>query len=68
VPLPLRLLTRRAGPIGLALTAYDIWRRIPPAQRRQIVVATRKHGPRLAASAVKRGRKVRATRASKRGM
>jgi hypothetical protein len=61
VPLPFRLLTRRAGPIGLALTAYDLWRRIPPAQRRQLVAATRKHGPRVAA-AVKRGRAARAGR------
>ena len=64
--LPFRLLTRRAGPIGLALTAYDIWRRIPPTQRRQILAATRKHGPRLAASAVQRGRNVRAGRRAKR--
>jgi hypothetical protein len=66
VALPFRLLTRRAGPIGLALTAYDIWRRIPPAQRRQLLAATRKHGPRLAATAVERGRKLRATRRGKR--
>jgi hypothetical protein len=46
---PLRLLSRRAGPIGLALTAFDIWRRLPPKQRRQILAATRKHGPRVAA-------------------
>jgi hypothetical protein len=46
---PLRLLSRRAGPIGLALTAYDIWRRLPKKQRRQILDATRKHGPRVAA-------------------
>ena len=52
--LPFRLLTRRAGPLGLALTAYDIWRRIPPAQRRQLLAASRKHGPRLAANAVQR--------------
>jgi hypothetical protein len=65
VPRPFRLLTRRAGPIGLALTAYDIWRRIPPAQRRQIIAATRKHGPRLAASAVKRGQAARAARAAR---
>ena len=64
--MPLRLLTRRVGPVGLALTAYDIWRRIPPAQRRQILSATRRHGPRLAASAVKRGRDIAAARRSKR--
>jgi hypothetical protein len=65
VPRPFWLLTRRAGPIGLALTAWDIWRRIPSAQRRQIMAATRKHGPRIAARAVKRGRAARASRASR---
>jgi hypothetical protein len=59
VALPFRLLTRRAGPIGLALTAYDIWRRIPPTQRRQILAATRKHGPRIAATAAKHYRDYR---------
>ena len=51
---PLRLLGRRAGPLGLALTAYDLWRRLPPKQRKQVLDATRKHGPRVAASVVKR--------------
>jgi hypothetical protein len=64
--MPIRLLTRRVGPLGLALTAYDIWRRIPSAQRRQLLAATRKHGPRLAAQAVERGRKARAARRGKR--
>jgi hypothetical protein len=50
----LRLLTRRAGPLGLALTAYDIWRRLPPSQRRRIMNATRQHGPRLARAAAER--------------
>jgi hypothetical protein len=49
VPTPFRLLSRRAGPIGLVLTAYDIWRRLPKKQRRQILNAARKHGPRAAA-------------------
>lgn len=52
----LRLLTRRAGPLGLALTAYDIWRRLPPSQRKRIVSATRQHGPRLARAAAERRR------------
>ena len=51
MPTPLRLLSRRAGPVGLALTAIDVWRRIPPAQRKQIVEATRKQAPRAAAAA-----------------
>ena len=54
--LPFFLLARRAGPLGLALTAWDIWRRIPPKQRRRILEATRKHGPRVASQASKRRR------------
>jgi hypothetical protein len=44
-----RLLTRRAGPIGIALTAWDIWRRLPPRQRKQVLDIARKHGPKVAA-------------------
>jgi hypothetical protein len=40
---------RRAGPLGVALTAWDIWRRIPPRHRRAIIKQARKHGPRVAA-------------------
>jgi hypothetical protein len=47
------LFFRRLGPLGLALTAYDVWRRLPPKQRRAVAQATRKHGPRLAAQAAK---------------
>jgi hypothetical protein len=50
------LLTRRMGPIGIALTAYDVWRRIPPKQRRRLLEATRKHGPRLASEVARRRR------------
>jgi hypothetical protein len=53
------LLTRRAGPIGFALTAYDLWRRIPKHQRRQLVAATRKHGPRVASQLMQRRRRPR---------
>jgi hypothetical protein len=42
---------RRPGAIGLALTAYDIWRRLPPSQRRRLLGAARKHGPRIAVAA-----------------
>jgi hypothetical protein len=53
----MRLLTRRAGPVGIALTAYDIWRRIPKRQRKQIIAATRKHGPRVASQIIQRRRR-----------
>ena len=50
-----RLFTRRIGPVGVVLAAWDIWRRIPPKHRRRIVAQARKHGPRLAkAAAAKR--------------
>ena len=39
---------RRAGPVGLALTAWDIWRRIPKKHRRAILRQARKHGPAVA--------------------
>jgi hypothetical protein len=39
---------RRTGTIGLALTAWDIWRRIPKQHRRAIVRQARIHGPRVA--------------------
>jgi hypothetical protein len=28
---------RRFGPLGVLLTAYDIWRRLPQRQRRQLI-------------------------------
>jgi hypothetical protein len=45
--------------IGLALSAWDIWMRIPPRQRRQLVEQARRHGPRLAREAATRARKTR---------
>jgi hypothetical protein len=54
VPTPFTLLTKRTGTIGLFLTAYDIWRRLPESQRRAIIQATREHGPRLARAAAER--------------
>lgn len=57
MPLPLKLLSRRAGPVGIVLTAYDLWRRLPPKQRKQLVAQARKHGPRIATAAYDRARK-----------
>jgi len=42
---------RRPGRLGLALAVLDIWRRIPPAQRRRLIAEARNHGPRLAKQA-----------------
>jgi hypothetical protein len=43
---------RRTGTIGLALTAWDIWRRIPKQHRRVIVRQGRRYGPILAAKLI----------------
>jgi hypothetical protein len=43
---------RRFGPFGLALTAWDLWRRLPPRQRKQVLDLARKHGPKVAARAM----------------
>jgi len=60
MPRARRLFMRRMGPVGVALTAFDIWRRIPPKQRKRILAEARKHGPRLAkAAAAKRRRRRR---------
>jgi hypothetical protein len=48
--------SRGAGPIGLALTAVDIWRRLSPRQRRLIVHQAQKYGPRVAAQTIRSAR------------
>jgi hypothetical protein len=45
-------LTRRLGPVGVALTALDVWRRLPPRQRRWVLKQAKTHGPRLAKQAL----------------
>jgi hypothetical protein len=40
-------LSRRAGPFGLALSAYDVWKKLPPERRNKIVAQVRKHGPKV---------------------
>jgi hypothetical protein len=45
--------------IGAALTAWDMWRRIPPAQRKLILAQAKIHGPRLAKLAFTAGRRTR---------
>ena len=56
----------KVGPIGIALTAWDIWRRLPPRQRKQILNIARKHGPRVAARVLRAAQHARAVRAENR--
>ena len=44
-----RLGKLRPGPVGVAITLYDVWRRLPPKQRKQVLELARKHGPKAAA-------------------
>jgi hypothetical protein len=46
----------RIGPLGIALTAWDIYRRLPPKQRKIVLDLARKHGP-TAASKVMQARR-----------
>ena len=57
-----RMRRLRPGPVGLALTLYDVWRRLPPAQRQQVLNLARKHGPRAAAKVAEFQRSQRARR------
>lgn len=39
------------GAIGMALAAYRMWNRLPPAQRAAVFAQLRKQGPKAAAAA-----------------
>jgi hypothetical protein len=47
---------RGAGPIGLALSAYDVWRRLSPRQKKIVLEQMKRHGPRIAGQAVRSAR------------
>lgn len=47
--------TRKLGPLGAALTAYDIWRRLPAKQREQLLAHGVKHGSRVARYVIDEG-------------
>ncbi|HEV7132605.1 MAG TPA: hypothetical protein VGN27_02610 [Gaiellaceae bacterium] len=54
-----RLGKLRPGPVGLAIAAYDIWRRLPPKQRKQLLTLARKHGPKAASKLLQARRTIR---------
>jgi hypothetical protein len=55
VPLLPRFLIRRLGPVGVALTIYDLWRHLPAKKRKQLVNQGRTHGTRAARFVIKQG-------------
>ena len=38
---------------ALAVAAWDVWRRLPPKQRKQALGLARQHGPKIAKQIVK---------------
>jgi len=49
-------LVKRIRPTTVALMVFETWRRLPPAQRQQLLLVARRNGPRVASSLVRRGR------------
>jgi hypothetical protein len=49
-------LVRRIRPTTVALMVFETWRRLPPQQRQQLLLAAQRNGPRLASSIMRRGR------------
>jgi hypothetical protein len=47
---------RPTSPLGLALGAFHLWRRLPPAQRKQVMRVARQHGPKVAGAILARRR------------
>jgi len=58
--MPRPRLSRRFGPLGIALTAWDLWRRLPPKQRKQVLNIARKHGPKVATKVIQARARARA--------
>ena len=48
-----RFLVRRLGPVGVAVTVYDLWRHLPAKRRQQLLDWGRKHGTRAARFVIK---------------
>jgi hypothetical protein len=49
----------RPGPVGIALALVDVWRRLPPRQRKQVLKLARKHGPKAASKLLQLRRTMR---------
>jgi hypothetical protein len=57
-----RIRKLRPGPIAMAMAAMDLWRRLTPAQRRQITTMVRRHGPTVMTKTLEFSRRRRRTR------
>ena len=43
-----RKLKLRPSPVVMAVGAWNVWRRLTPKQRKQVVALVREHGPKVA--------------------
>ncbi len=50
---PMPKLLKRPGAVGLAVAAYELWKKLPPDQRRAVASHVRKHGPKVARAAAR---------------
>ena len=41
----------RPGPIAVTVALFDMWKRLTPKQRKQVMAMVRRHGPTVAAKA-----------------
>ena len=57
-----RLSKLRPGPVGIAITLYDVWRRLPPKQRQQVLMLARRYGPTAAMKVLALRRSMRSRR------
>jgi hypothetical protein len=55
------LFAKRMGWWGIALTAWDLWRRIPKKHRKRMLAELREHAPHLARGLTKEARRIRDT-------
>lgn len=61
MPRPRYLLPHRLGWWGIALAAWDLWRRIPKKQRKRILAELRRQSPTVARTLTREARRLRDT-------
>jgi hypothetical protein len=61
VPRARYLMIKRMGWWGIALTAWDLWRRIPKRHRKRMLAELRQHAPTLARGLTREARRIRDT-------
>jgi hypothetical protein len=49
----------RPGPVAVTVALFDLWKRLTPQQRRQLMAMARRHGPTVAAKVTKLSRRRR---------